>query len=79
MTSEAVQERVRVPRTKENDCSHEMAARRREFLPREIGANLSHVPQYSFEPAILPGNIENFIGNRPVKEEETCHAEPPAR
>ena len=61
-TSEVVQQRLRIPRSKENDYSHEMAAKRREFLHQEIDANLSHVAQYSFDPAILPGNIENFIG-----------------
>jgi hydroxymethylglutaryl-CoA reductase (NADPH) len=59
---EVVERRLRVPRSKENDYSHEMAAERRDFLQQETGANLSHVARYSFDPAILPGNIENFIG-----------------
>jgi hydroxymethylglutaryl-CoA reductase (NADPH) len=39
-----------------------MAAKRREFVREQTGVDLSHVAQYSFDPAILPGNIENFAG-----------------
>ena len=56
------QERVRIPRHPADDYHHEMAAERRDFLRQQTGANLSHVAQYSFDPSILPGNIENFIG-----------------
>jgi hydroxymethylglutaryl-CoA reductase (NADPH) len=55
-------ERIRIPRDPEHDYSHEMAAKRREFIAEKTGASLSHVAQYSFDPAILPGNIENFVG-----------------
>ena len=54
--------RVRIPRDKENDYTHGMAAQRRDFVREQTGANLSHVAQYSFDPAILPGNIEQFAG-----------------
>src|SRR5579872_940759 len=54
--------RVRIPRDKDNDYTHEMAARRREFVVQQTGVDLSHVGKYSFDPAVLPGNIENFIG-----------------
>jgi hydroxymethylglutaryl-CoA reductase (NADPH) len=54
--------RAPVPRDKENDYSHEMAVKRREFVSERTGAELSHVAMYSFDPAILPGNIENFAG-----------------
>ncbi|MBI3644707.1 MAG: hydroxymethylglutaryl-CoA reductase [Acidobacteriales bacterium] len=62
ITSEQVRERARIPRDKENDYTDAMAAKRREFIREETGANLSHVAQYSVDPATLPGNIENFIG-----------------
>jgi hydroxymethylglutaryl-CoA reductase (NADPH) len=39
-----------------------MAAERRAFVQDQTGAKLSYVAQYSFDPAILPGNIENFAG-----------------
>src|SRR5271167_606589 len=61
-TPEVLQQRMRIPRSKENDYSHEMATERREFVRQETGANLSHVAKYSFDPTTLPGNIENFIG-----------------
>ena len=60
-TSEAKGELMRIPRG-EHDYSHEMAAKRRDFICQQTGGNLSHVAQYSFDPAILPGNIENFVG-----------------
>jgi hydroxymethylglutaryl-CoA reductase (NADPH) len=39
-----------------------MAAQRREFLRERTGANLEHVGSFSFDPGVLPGNIENFAG-----------------
>jgi hydroxymethylglutaryl-CoA reductase (NADPH) len=54
--------RLRIPRDPANDYTHEMAAKRREFIQEQTGANLSHVAQYSFDPSVLPGNIENFAG-----------------
>ncbi len=62
MTSGQAQERIRVPRSTENDYTHESAAERRTFVRKVTGADLSHVAHYSFDPAILPGNIENFTG-----------------
>lgn len=47
-----------MPRDPGNDYTPEMAARRREFT----GADLENVGSFSFDPAVLPGNIENFIG-----------------
>mgnify|MGYP003611459173 FL=1 len=51
-------QRRRVPRDPDNDYTREQAAVRREFT----GVDLEHVGSYSFDPAVLPGNIENFIG-----------------
>src|SRR4051794_33405871 len=51
-----------VPRDRINDYTIENAARRRDFIRERTGADLSHVGQYSFDPAMLQGNIENFIG-----------------
>ena len=55
-------DRDRLPRDLNNDYKHTMAAERRDFVRERTGADLSHVAQYSFDPAVLPGNIENFIG-----------------
>lgn len=59
---EASAERIRIPRSKENDYTQESVATRRSFVEEHTGATLSHLSQYSFDPAILPGNIENFTG-----------------
>ena len=39
-----------------------MALERREFVAQQTGTNLHHTGSYSFEPSVLPGNIENFMG-----------------
>jgi hydroxymethylglutaryl-CoA reductase (NADPH) len=52
----------RIPRHKEDDYTPEVAARRREFLRERTGVSLEHVGQYSFDPGVLPGNVENFSG-----------------
>ena len=61
---EAARATARIPRHKEreNDYTREMAAMRREFARQQTGVDLSHVGSYSFDPSILPGNIENFTG-----------------
>lgn len=55
-------ERIAIPRSRDNDYTPEMAALRREFVREQTGVELSHVSRYSFDPSILPGNIENFAG-----------------
>lgn len=52
----------RVPRDKEADYTRDMATCRREFLGAQTGASLEHVSRFSFEPGVLSGNIENFMG-----------------
>ena len=52
----------KIPRSRENDYSREMAQARRNFIAEQTGKELNHVGQFSFEPTVLPGNIENFIG-----------------
>jgi hydroxymethylglutaryl-CoA reductase (NADPH) len=52
----------RIPRDKENDYTADSAAQRREFLREQTGAELEHVGSYSFDPGVLPGNVENFSG-----------------
>ena len=53
---------TRIPRNTMDDHTNEMAQKRREFLQQKTGASLEHTGQYSIDPAILPGNVENFIG-----------------
>lgn len=55
---------TKIPRAheKEQDYTREMAERRRQFVSEHTGAELNHVGQYSFDPKVLPGNIEHFSG-----------------
>jgi hydroxymethylglutaryl-CoA reductase (NADPH) len=54
--------RVPVPRDRENDYSREAAEQRREFVEERTGASLEHVSSYSFDPEVLTGNVEQFVG-----------------
>jgi hydroxymethylglutaryl-CoA reductase (NADPH) len=54
--------RRKVPRDAANDYSADAARVRREFASDVTGATLEHVGRYSFDSAMLPGNIENFMG-----------------
>jgi hydroxymethylglutaryl-CoA reductase (NADPH) len=54
--------RVHIPRDRDNDYTHELAAQRRQFVLERTGSDLSHVGHYSFDPSTLPGNIEHFLG-----------------
>lgn len=53
---------TRIPRSSDNDHSKEMADKRREFIKQKTGADLKYTGEYTIDPGILPGNIENFIG-----------------
>ena len=55
-------QRRAIPRDTVNDYTHGSAASRRAFIREQTGADLSHVAKYSFDPSLLQGNIENFIG-----------------
>ncbi len=55
-------ERQAIPRDEENDYTDAQAAKRRDFIRRQTGANLSHVSNYSFDPSIVQGHIENYVG-----------------
>ncbi len=54
--------RKKIPRDHENDYTLEAAAGRRAFLSEQTGVSLEHVSHYSFDPSILPGNVEHFTG-----------------
>ncbi len=55
-------DRDRIPRDPSADYTREMAEKRAGFLRGKSGATLKHVQGYSFDPGLLPGNIENFTG-----------------
>lgn len=44
------------------DYSREMAEKRLAFVEDFTGVKTHHLRQYSFDPAMLPGNIEHFSG-----------------
>jgi len=60
--STAAPQRVSVPRDGDDDYTREAAAARRDFLTERTGAELEHVGSYSFDPHLLPGNVEHFTG-----------------
>ncbi len=55
-------QRAPVPRDRENDYTHEAAKTRREFLAEQTGTSLEHVSSYSFDPDLVQGNVEHFVG-----------------
>jgi hydroxymethylglutaryl-CoA reductase (NADPH) len=55
-------DRDRIPRDPSADYTREMAEKRAGFLREKSGSTLKHVQGYSFDPGLLPGNIENFTG-----------------
>jgi len=52
----------KIPRDPQGDYTAAMAQRRRDFVREHAGVELRHVGHYAFDPALLPGNVENFIG-----------------
>ncbi len=54
--------RVSVPYDQDDDYSHQAISSRQEFIKKTSGANLEHLGQYSFDPGVTQGNIENFTG-----------------
>lgn len=44
------------------DYTHAVAEKRRGFASDQTGAVLEHTGKYSFDPAVLQGNIEHFFG-----------------
>ncbi len=50
-----------VPR-EPGDYSRRAAARRLDFVTAKTGASPDHLGRYSFDPAVLAGNVENFAG-----------------
>jgi hydroxymethylglutaryl-CoA reductase (NADPH) len=62
MTDTVPNQRVPVPRDKENDHSDDAARARAEFVREQTGVGLEHVTSYSLDPSTLSGNIESFVG-----------------
>jgi len=62
LLAETSNDRVPVPRDRENDYTREAAERRLEFARERTGASLENVASYSFDPSVLSGNVEQFVG-----------------
>src|SRR5215210_1715468 len=54
--------RVPVPRDSDDDYTREATEARRKFVEERTGESLEHVSSYSFDPANLTGNVEQFVG-----------------
>src|SRR3954463_11484908 len=54
--------RIPVPRDRDDDYTREAAEERRRFVEEHTGARLEHVANESFDPSVLSGNVEQFIG-----------------
>lgn len=52
----------RIPRSKDDDYSNDMARERRDFVREQTGVELKHTGSYSFDAADTRGNIEHFTG-----------------
>jgi hydroxymethylglutaryl-CoA reductase (NADPH) len=57
-----MQERVPVPRDRDDDYTRDAAAARARFAQERTGVALEHVGHYSLDPATAAGNIEHFVG-----------------
>jgi hydroxymethylglutaryl-CoA reductase (NADPH) len=51
-----------LPRDAKHDYTRTMAKARRDMVTQASGAELNHVGSFSFEPDVLPGNLESFSG-----------------
>jgi hydroxymethylglutaryl-CoA reductase (NADPH) len=52
----------KLPFNKENNYSEDLATQRITFVSEQTGVEFKHINKYSFDPSVLPGNIENFSG-----------------
>ena len=51
-----------VPRDRDDDYTRDAQAKRADFVKDQTGVELEHVTSYSFDPAVLSGNVEQFLG-----------------
>ena len=60
--SEQDEDIPKIPRSREDDYTEDIIEQRQEFVEEFSGCELEHVPEYSFDPRVTEGNIENFTG-----------------
>ncbi|MFK7830592.1 MAG: hydroxymethylglutaryl-CoA reductase [Congregibacter sp.] len=51
-----------IPRDNADDFGADIIAKRQQFIEETTGAPLDHTKQYSFDPEVMAGNIENMFG-----------------
>lgn len=56
------EKRIKIPRDNADNYSPEIIKARQQFVEEFTGKKLEHIPNYSFDPHITAGNIENFTG-----------------
>ena len=61
-TAEPEAARPRIPRDPADDYSPDAIATRQRFLADYTGHELEHINHYSFDPHVLQGNVESFVG-----------------
>jgi len=52
----------KIPRSNEDDYSLAIIRERQDFIEANTPAKLDHTRQFSFDPAVMSGNIENMFG-----------------
>lgn len=53
----------KIPRGKDgDDYTREIIEKRKKFIEKKTGTKFDHLSRYSFDPATVQGNIENFGG-----------------
>ncbi|MCB0201888.1 MAG: hydroxymethylglutaryl-CoA reductase [Caldilineae bacterium] len=57
-----VEKRIKIPRDSADNYSPEIIKARQQFIEEFTGKKLEHIPNYSFDPHITAGNVENFTG-----------------
>jgi hydroxymethylglutaryl-CoA reductase (NADPH) len=62
MTPETTAVSKKIPRSNEDDYSLSIIRQRQDFIEANTPASLNHTRQFSFDPAVMSGNIENMFG-----------------
>ncbi len=52
----------RIPRDPLDNYGEKIIKARQKFIEKKAGVKLQHITQYSFDPHVTKGNIENFTG-----------------
>ncbi|MFO1434191.1 MAG: hydroxymethylglutaryl-CoA reductase [Candidatus Competibacteraceae bacterium] len=60
--SESAEHLIRIPRDPQDDYAEPAIRKRQHFAEAFTGTRLTHITSYSFDPHIVKGNLEHFIG-----------------